>query len=200
MEQYPNNSLTTRENKPPAKEEKKEIKPVVQANVKVKKRSKLAELFLPEDVDNVKSYILTDIVVPLIKNGIDDTIHMILYGSAGGGRRYDDGGGRRASYRSYWDRPSRDKNRDRDRGRDTSDKASEEIIFDSRADAERVLEAMEEIIDKYKLVSVADFYDLAGMTCNYTDQKYGWTSLRNAYVTRYGGGYIVKLPRAMVLD
>lgn len=198
MEQYPNNSLTARENKPPEKDEKKEIRPVVQANVKVKKRSKIAELFLPEDVDNIKSYILTDVIVPLIKNAIDDTIHMALWGST---RRRDDSGGRRANYRSYFDRPSRDdRDRDRDRGRDTSDKASEEIIFDSRADAERVLEAMEELIDKYKLVSVADYYDLSGMTCSYTDNKYGWTSLRNAYVTRYGGGYIVKLPRAMVLD
>lgn len=30
------------------------------------------------------------------------------------------------------------------------------------------------------IVSVADMYDLCGMTCNYTDNKYGWKSLARA--------------------
>ena len=60
---------------------------------------------------------------------------------------------------------------------------------------------MEEIIATYGLVSVADFYELVGVPSNYTDNNYGWSNLRNAYVDRLrDGGYIIKLPRAFQLD
>ena len=60
---------------------------------------------------------------------------------------------------------------------------------------------MDELIDAYGFVTVADLYDLVGVTGNYTDNKYGWTSIRNAEPVRArGGGYILKLPRAIPID
>ena len=61
---------------------------------------------------------------------------------------------------------------------------------------------MEDLLDQYKLVSVADLYDLVGISGDYTDNKYGWTNLRNARVERlrYEDGYILKLPKALPLD
>jgi hypothetical protein len=50
------------------------------------------------------------------------------------------------------------------------------------------------------MVSVADFYDLVGVDGTYTDNKYGWTNIRNAYVNRVRDGYVIKLPRAISLD
>ena len=48
----------------------------------------------------------------------------------------------------------------------------------------------------YGVVSVADMYDLCGMTCNYTDNKYGWKSLARADISRVRDGYMIKLPKA----
>ena len=59
---------------------------------------------------------------------------------------------------------------------------------------------MEELIDMYQLVSVADFYDLVGVSGNYTDNRYGWTNVRNAYVVRVRDGYMIKLPKALPLN
>ena len=42
-------------------------------------------------------------------------------------------------------------------------------------------------------------YDLAGVTCDYTYNDYGWTSLRDAEVVRIRDGYYIKLPRAKAL-
>ena len=56
---------------------------------------------------------------------------------------------------------------------------------------------MDELLETYKMVTVADFYDLVGVTCDYTDNNYGWTSLRSAEVVRVRDGYIIKLPRAL---
>ena len=59
---------------------------------------------------------------------------------------------------------------------------------------------MDDILEKYGMVSVADLYDLVGVTGNYTDNKYGWTNLSNAEIVRVRDGYQIKLPRARVLD
>jgi hypothetical protein len=50
------------------------------------------------------------------------------------------------------------------------------------------------------LVSVADLYDLVGVTGNYTDNKYGWTDIRSASVIRVRDGYMLKLPKALPLN
>lgn len=49
--------------------------------VKVKKKNgfeKLAGTFVPDDVDNVKSYIMQDIIVPAIKDVILDAVRAFL--------------------------------------------------------------------------------------------------------------------------
>ena len=59
---------------------------------------------------------------------------------------------------------------------------------------------MDELIEKFKVASVADLYDLVGVSCDYTANNYGWTNLRNASVVRVRDGYLLKLPRALPLD
>ena len=52
----------------------------------------------------------------------------------------------------------------------------------------------------YGTVSVADLYDLVGISGNYTDNKYGWTNIRNAEPIRVRDGYMLKLPKALPLN
>jgi hypothetical protein len=60
---------------------------------------------------------------------------------------------------------------------------------------------MDDIINRYGVVSVGDLYDLAGIsTTNYTVNKYGWTNIRSAHVVRTRDGYLLKLPRALPLN
>ena len=59
---------------------------------------------------------------------------------------------------------------------------------------------MDGMLETYGVVSVADMYDLVGITCNYTDNKYGWTNLRNAEPVRVRDGYMLKLPKAGPID
>ena len=56
---------------------------------------------------------------------------------------------------------------------------------------------MDEIMEEYGIVRVADLYDLVGITGDYTDNKYGWTNIRSAEVVRVRDGYKIKMPRAM---
>ena len=198
--EYKPNSHRYKEGKTTEAPEKKEIKKVVSGPVRTKKKSeisKFADVFISEDVANVKSYILMDVLVPAFKKAISDIvtngIDMILYGESG--RRKSSSSASYVSYRNYSDR--RD---DRNHIDGSSVRARynyDDVVLTSRPDAEEVLTRMDELIDTYGMVSVADMYDLVGKTCQYTDNNYGWTNLRTAEIVRVRDGYINKLPKAL---
>lgn len=199
---YPANSNASKQEIKPAAEEKRATK-VVKGNVRTKPNEvrKFADVFISEDINNVKSYILMDVLVPAIKKAVADIvtngIEMILYGSTSKGRNSSSGS--KVSYRNYYD--NRDDRRD-DRGgsRTRSGLDYDDFVFDSRGEAEAVLSQMGDIIERFKYVTVADLYDMVDKVPPFTANKYGWTSIRNADVVRDRDGYRLKLPRAMQID
>lgn len=183
--------------------EEKRAKKVVSGKVTTKENNtrKFAGLLVSEDASKVKSYVVLDVLIPAIKKAISDIvtdgIDMILYGESRGKKSRSSGG---VSYRSYYD--DRDR-RERDRGGRGSSSSRfdyDDIVFDTRGDAELVREQMVDILDQYGMVTVADMYDLAGLTVPYTASRYGWFNIRTAEVTRIHNGYILKLPKAMPID
>lgn len=185
----------------PEKTPEKKVEKVVTGTVKTKKKNeihKLADVFISEDAANVKRYILMDVLVPAIKKAVSDIvtngIDMLLYGENARGKSRTN-----SSYVSYNRYSERDR-RDDVGSRNRAAYSHEEVTIDNRGEAEEVLARMDELIETYGMVTVADFYDLVGMTCNYTDNKYGWTNIRNAEVVRVRDGYKIKLPRAMAIN
>ena len=75
-------------------------------------------------------------------------------------------------------------------------KTYKDIVFATLDDTSKVLNAMVSLIDEYGFVSVADLYDLVGITGNYTDNKIGWHNLdlNSAYPEMYNGGWKLILP------
>lgn len=201
MEEYKSNSHKSKEEQRTAE---KKIEKVVSGSVKARKKSeiqKFADVFIQEDAQKVKSYILMDVLVPAIKKAISDIVtngvDMILYGEVG--RTKKNGAASKVSYRSYYDK--RDDRWDYSSNKTRTGYEYDDIVLDNRGEAEEVLARMDELVATYGLVSVADFYDLVGITGNYTDNKYGWTDIRSASVVRaHGGGYMIKLPRALPLN
>ena len=199
MEDYKSNSHASKE-KEKNREEKK-VEKIISGNAKAKKKSefsKFADVFVSEDAGNVKSYILMDVLVPAVKKAISEIvtngIDMLLYGETGVHKR--NGASSKVSYRSYYDRSNRSSSSSRTR----SGYSYDDIILDNRGEAEEVLSRMDEIVATYGTVSVADLYDLVGITGAYTDNKYGWTDIRSASVVRVRDGYMIKLPRALPLN
>lgn len=188
--------------------EKRVKKSVVAGGATTKKKSeirKFADTFVSEDAENVKSYILQDVIIPAAKRILDDVIvgslRMFLYGERGvpgDGRRTN---ASKVSYRSYYERES-DRRRDNGGSRVKSGFEYDDIEFEYRGDAEAVLTEMENIIEQFDMVSVGDLYDLADIsTSNYAVNRYGWTNLATATIARTRNGkYIIKLPRAVPLN
>lgn len=73
----------------------------------------------------------------------------------------------------------------------------QEVLFETRGDVEKILDTLNYCISKYGCVTLADFYDLAGVRALYEDCKFGWTTLNGVKVVRKRDGYTIEFPRAM---
>ena len=202
MEEYKPNSHKFKESQ--QLQETQKVKKVTSGVVKTKKKSEVSNLksiFISEDIRNVGEYILTDVIIPAVKNALSDTvsngINMLLYGDAGRNRKSS---APKISYSQYYaDRNVGGAVVNRNAARTGWD--YDEITFESRGDAERVLTELDEAIDRYGVISVGDLYNAAGVTTdNYAVNKYGWTNIRSAEVIRARDGYVIKMPKASPLN
>lgn len=196
---YPGNSKASKEMM--LSGDKKAIKPIVQSPAKRKKKSagkRITETLVGEDVDNVMQYLIYDVLVPSAKSTIIDMvsggIEMLLGGERKNTRMTRDRGRSYVNYSSSV----------RDHHRVVSPRSRSTHIFDdillqTRGDAEAVLSQMVDIIDEYGQVSVADLYDLVDISGEFTDHRYGWTNLSRATVERTRGGYLLNLPKTVEL-
>lgn len=195
IENYQPNSYKSKEtNERERNDDKKKLEKVVTGQVKTKKKNGVGKFIsglVADETQNIKSYLFKDVVIPTIKKTITDVVDMILYGGSSKRSRTT---ASRVSYRSYYDEPRSSR---RDEPRTIQGYSYDDVILETRGDAEEVLDQLNDLIDVYKIASVADLYDLVGITGNYTDNKYGWTNLSNADVVRTREGYQLKLPRAL---
>lgn len=167
--------------------------------VEKSKARKFIELFVAEDVTNVKSYVLKEVFVPAVKKVIAEIVNtttdMFLYGEGNkNGKRPN---ASRYSYNNPNVGPARTSNAS---SRIPATPDYNDILLNTRGDAEAVLDSMCSMIEQYGTVSVADLYDLASVpNDNYTLNRYGWADLRSAQVVRVRDGYMIRLPRAVPL-
>lgn len=196
MDNYKPNSHKYKENQETSE---KRVEKVISGTAKTKKNEvrKFRDIFISEDISNVKSYVLMDVLVPAIKNAIVDIVTdgvNMIFGTGSGRKKTS--GSNYVSYRDYSRETKRDDNRV-----SSGRFAYDDILFPSRGEADAVLEQMDAIIEEYGYVTVADMYDMADLNAPYTGNRYGWTSVRRAEIVRVrGGDYVIKLPRAMPID
>lgn len=200
----PSNSYKSREAKTEVIAEKK-IGKITTGNVKTKKKGfgkKFAEVFIGDDVTSVSSYILYDVLIPAAKSTLSDMvsggIEMLLFGETKGTRTRRDKNKSYVSYSSYsrGERGAPDVRGAINRARHNFD----DIILESRGEAEEVLSHLVDLTEDYGQATIADLYSLVGMTSAFTDDKYGWTNLSTATVSRVREGYLINLPKAILVD
>lgn len=196
MENYQSNSFKSKELE--AKQPEKKLTKV--ANAKLKKKSeiqKIAETFVAEDLNKVKNAVLMDVIVPAVKKVISDIvtngIDMLLYGEVKHNKTTPTS---KIGYNSMYN----SQNQANAARVARSSYIYNDIILSSRGEAEEVLNQMNEIIGTYGVVSVADLCEIVGVTGEFTDNKYGWSDIRDAYVERSKDGYMLKLPRALPIS
>lgn len=183
------------------KESEKNLERIVTGNVSVKKKNdiqKFAETFVKEDLNTVKSYIWTEVLLPAFKAVISDSVNMMLYGDTSRNRKTNNRRASQVSYSSYYDRPN--DRREPNYVRSASRYIFDDLKFEDRGDADEVLSTLDDLLNRYPSVSIADLNELVGITGRYTDNKYGWTDISQAYIERTRDGYILRMPKAIPLD
>lgn len=183
------------------------IDPVVTGDIEVNEKS---SIWL--DILDIGKGIWADVLCPALKDTLYNTIDT-------GARRaifkdddddyYDRGygryGRRRRDYNSISRRRSSDyqgsSNRQRSAGRPRSSYEVDEIIFDNYADAEAVIDALTEQLDRYDQVSVGEYYSACDLTPVSTDFNRGWYDLRGVEIVKAGRGkWTIDFPKAQPLD
>lgn len=204
LEEFPSNSFSSKE-KALEKKEKKVERIVKKTATKRKKTvgERFADAFLKSDGESVGEYILYDVLIPAAKDTFHDIIvgglEMLFNGDAGtpkNRRVTRDADRTYVSYRSYYEDRSRRPSRETSRRRPRVD----DILLESRQEADAVLGNMVDIINEFEVVSVADLYQMVGIHTEFTDNNFGWDNLNAAYVERTRGGYRIHLPKPILLD
>lgn len=217
MESFPANS---REVKRPVKStgsvektEEKKVERVVESEVIRRKKplgKRFLETFIGGDAKSVLNYVVFDVLLPAAKDTAADAvsqgIERMLFGEVRSTSRRTgtSPGGQRQAYTSYNRFSSASPSRREDpRGPSRQNRAThnfEEIILATRVEATEVIERLFDLVSQYESATVADLYELVGISGNYTDEKWGWSDIRGAGVTRVRNGYLLDLPRPEPLD
>ena len=188
-------------------QDKEEVPKKVIAHGKLPKRtmwSRIKGAIFVAGAREIKESLIEDVVKPTIKDFLADvlyaTVDVALYGrSAKRGRK----GGRVVtsngrSVVDYSAESTRNRNR-REARRTSSGYDFRNIYFEDRYEADEVFDALvEEIQDKGE-ASVYYFYELCGVTAEYTDQQWGWKDLSGTGYDRGPEGIALLLPKPVYL-
>lgn len=202
----PSNSYKSKEKMTTKKEEKHIPKAELKGNVTVKKRgflSKFKGSMVSEDAGNVGEYIVTDIVIPTVKdlvfNSVRGALEMVLYG------RVSKRSGKHTPYSSIssggyvYNGIKSQKEKSVPRNSSAYFDVNN-VMFEERRDAEEVLDTMVTLLEDYGSCSITDFYDAMGQSAPYTAEKYGWKNLSDATVRSCREGYYIDFPQYRLID
>lgn len=215
MEEYPSNSRKEKstDSKPPKQDA------IATGKVIVRKPSfgrRFKRAFTRDDGRSVFDHVAREVLIPAARDMVADAarevVERTLYGDSYVNRsrrgRPSSGyfsGNVGSSMKVNYNRPSylQDPRQKQEPTRSVTTRGNvdvNDIILESRVEAEEVLSRLEALIVQYGRASVSDLFDLVGVTGQYTDEKFGWVNLENARPHRVREGYLLDLPLPSQLD
>jgi hypothetical protein len=182
--------------------EREPVEKIIEGKVVTSKQpwfKRASRTLIADDAQSIGDFLVTDVLLPAVRNLLSDLIKggtdRVLFGQSRA-RRSVGRDGESRSLRTRYDRMSEPGEPRRVLSRE--DRARHnfgEVRLDDRAEAVEVIEAMLMRLDRYKVVSVTDLYDLVGVTGSYADRNWGWTNLDDADIRQSRGGWLLDLPR-----
>lgn len=204
----PNSSKYKQEHEEKRREK---VDPVVKKSAIVSTKKpfsrKIFDLFIGEDVEDIKDYVIKDLIIPGLQNALIDTMCMMFgqYGNRGKADRYSTG---RFSYGSCYrgsrrEREDKDRHkrfRERDRYEEDERIDYRNIRLNNREDAEAVIDHMRDRIHDTGSVSVAEFFDMLELPSKWTDNDWGWTDERDIGMRKVNGSFLIDVTEARRID
>ena len=203
--EYPSNSDTSKDES----QEDKDLKRVTSGTARRRKKSlrkQFSETFVAGDAKTALHYVVFDVLIPAAKDMVADAgsqgIEKLIFGDSRrkGATPPQAGATGYVSYNRY-SMGSRQTSPQRAMSRQARSRHNfDEIVLEERTDAEEVIDRLFEVVSRYGSATVADLYELVGIEGSHTDNKWGWTDLRGAGVSRIRGGFLLDLPEPEPLD
>ena len=210
MDEYKSNSDKSKAKKAETPPQANAVASVAKGKVIEKTPAKKAmDNFFVEDMKGVGNYVFKDVILPGIKRilstAIKGAVDTTFYGS---GAKFDDARGPRRpgqfvdyTQKNYFDGRDRAYNNAPVR---THTVSIDNIIFETYGEAQDVIHGLQSLISQYGIASVAQMYDLAGVSImgDYTKNNYGWTDINssNTRIIETREGYILDMPKALPIE
>lgn len=201
MEEYPSNSKQPRKTAEKPKVERITSADAVRRRKPISKQ--LAGTFIGGSPKNAMNYVIFDVLVPAARDALADAgsqgLERLIFGESRFKSRPKPGAGV-PGYVAYnrmssaaRPGPPTDRRELNRRARALHD--FDDIVISSRGEAEQVVERLFDLLSQFGSASVADLYELTGVSSTHADHKWGWTDLEGSGVSKVrGGGYLLDLP------
>lgn len=180
-------------------EEKKKLAPI--ASGSVEKRSGISKFlseFFAADAPTIGRHLVNDVLRPAALRLLDDTIttakDVALYGdnAAPAQKNKKEIVGTKVSY---------DKVSEKKKLEVVDTKRFDYPVVATKKDADTVLQTLNDVIEQYDMVTVADMYDLCGIKdYPFTANSYGWNTLNDAIVVHTSDGWLIKPSNPRPID
>lgn len=194
------NSKKTEDEKPSSNNKR-----IVQGEVKIRKPNEFREFvraFIVDDIRNVAKKAVYDFFIPSLKA----TFYKTLTNGLGMlfGINPDSAGNVNATKVAYTQFSAKNTSTNQPSPSENKTRSAfnlSDIIIPTRYEAEAVIERIHDLLNSYGVVSVTDVYEMINVDVPYTLVKYGWKSLpTNIVPYPVDGGYVIRLPKPIVID
>lgn len=190
---------------------KKDIKPVVLEGTIVKAQRPATRRFLDylfaESPQDLVKRVARDTLVPRAKAGVEEALNSFIHGMFWGqgsspltgvvkGTVLRGGG---VNYNAVSSSPPSGLTMAREANQSRSTGNYQDLVCPTQDVAERILAQLYDVFNQYRVVAVADLYEMASITPAPSDNAYGWLSLDGARITKERDGYVLALPRPSLI-
>lgn len=188
---------------------KKKIEPVVKGTqVKRPASRRFFDTLFAESPKALGAKVARDVVVPRIKAGFEEAFNSFLSGMLWGdssnrplsgiaNRTVLSGG--RTNYSAVNNRVMNGRQQAQQALTMQSSGNYQDLVVPTQQGAEILLANMYDLLNQYRVVAVADLYELAEITPSISDNSYGWSTLDGARISKVRDGYLLELPRPTLI-
>lgn len=205
---YPTNSFKSREPQNDLPQHKEMVAKGTRKKETIFRKFVKEWIPLPDTAETMEDFLVKDVAAPGLKNLLyslaTNALSFFLFHNAdkGAAPKSNNGVGK-ISYREYYTSTNAAGTSNSSRSSISQGYLYPDTCYETRGDAEIVLETMRDVVEKYGIVTMADMFELSGLVTQPGDFKFGWTKedMPNASIERLRDGtYTIKMSRAKPID
>lgn len=184
----------------------KKVKPVIPGATQVPRPAtrRFMDYMFAESPKALAGKVGRDVIVPRLKAGFEETVRSFLSGMLWGNggspvNQMIKGTTMRVGGMNYSQIPPSTTGLAIQANQSRTGGNYQDIVVPSQQQAEVVLANMFDLLNEYRVVTVANLYELANMSAAISDYNFGWTSLDGARISKVREGFLLELPRPVII-